>query len=353
MRARANIVRRQLRLLSTLGRHPRGLSSERLAKELGASRATIDRDLATLRDSAIATIHRKRIGGEVWHVLDGLPLSISITPGQLAALRLARSSLGALEASATTRELDALLGATSPPSRSRIAVVPKRRRPSTPLAIIETALDRGQRLDLVARVASRGGGTSRYTVDPLALRVVDGDAYLHAWAIERGGVRTFKLDRIQSAVPTGESVEERPEIDVDALFESAVKAWSGEHVTVRVRIVRAAAWAVGEYPLVGDQRIVHEADGSVIVEAHVAGLVEVSRWVLGWGKNAEVLSPPALREAMRAELDSALAHYRDGTLRTEPRTLMSGPDAPTPAAAPKSPPRSTARTTQVRERART
>jgi len=169
----------------------------------------------------------------------------------------------------------------------------------------------------------------------------------------RGAVRTFKLERIVSATPTGEPVEERPEIDVDELFESSVKTWSGDRITVRIRIVAAAAWALREYPLVGSQHVVHEPDGSAILEAEVFGLVEVSRWVLRWGKNAEALSPPALREAIRAELEGALSAYREPRRDQSRAHMVSGPDDAPPAAPPSTSSRSTARTTQVREKRRT
>jgi len=48
-----------------------------------------------------------------------------------------------------------------------------------------------------------------------------------------------------------------------------------------------------------------EPDGDcVVVRARVAGLEEVTRWVLRWGKDAEVLEPPALRERLRAEVQA-------------------------------------------------
>lgn len=98
----------------------------------------------------------------------------------------------------------------------------------------------------------------------------------------------------------------------DALFASAVKTWQGDETRVRVRIAAEAAWSVGEYPLVAGQLVFHEPDGAVIVEADVAGLVEVSRWVLSWGRHAEALEPAALRERVRGELSVALGRYGEG-----------------------------------------
>lgn len=302
-----------------------------------------------MRTSGLATIHRKRIGGEVWHVLDGVPLPISITPAQISALRLARMSLSALADTALLKELDALIGDATQP-HPRIAIVSRHRPSNSALSTIEAALDRGRRLSIEATIASRGGASQRYTVDPLALRLVHGDAYLHAWAVERGSVRTFKVDRIRSAAFTGEHVEEHADVDVDALFESAVKTWSGDRIVVRIRIVASAAWAVREYPIVDNQHVVREPDGSAIVEAEVAGLVEVTRWVLRWGKHAEALSPPALREAVRSELEGALASYDAHPSDRVRSNNVSDPEVPPPPAMTTARTRSTTRTTQVRGR---
>jgi predicted DNA-binding transcriptional regulator YafY len=347
------ILGRRHRLLLALAAHPRGLSSERLAQLLRSSRPTVDRDLAALRRD-VATIDRRRMGGEVWHVLRGMSLSLSLLPAQVAALRLAREALSSLRGTSLADELDTILaGAPSPSTdapvrRVRVTRAGATRRPDV-MTAVGLALDRGQRVRITTLVASRGGARGHYTLDPLALRVVDGTAYLDGFALERGELRTFKVERIERVEPTGERADPHPDIDLDALFASAVKTWTGDATRVRVRIASEAAWAVPEYRLSPEQQLVREPDGSVIVEATVAGLVEVTRWVLSWGRHAEALEPPALRAAVRAELDGALDRYEGQEDRS---TKLSGPTTSRPADPAPNTLRSTARTTQVRGRAR-
>ena len=347
------ILGRRHRLLVALAAHPRGLSSERLSQFLRSSRPTVDRDLAALRRD-VATIDRRRVGGEVWHVLRGMSLSISLLPSQIAALRLAREALASLRGTSLADEIDSILASAplvssdTAPRRVRVARAGAARRPDV-MTALGLALDRGQRVRITTLVASRGGARGHYTLDPLALRVVDGTAYLDGFALERGELRTFKVERIERVDLTGEPAAPHPDIDLDALFASAVKTWTGDATRVRVRIASEAAWAVPEYRLSPEQQLVREPDGSVIVEATVAGLVEVTRWVLSWGRHAEALEPPALRAAAHAELHGALERYAD-TQRRSPK--LSGPTSPRPAEAATSTPRSTARTTQVRGRAR-
>jgi predicted DNA-binding transcriptional regulator YafY len=52
-----------------------------------------------------------------------------------------------------------------------------------------------------------------------------------------------------------------------------------------------------------------DKDGSVVLAMEVGGLVEVMSWVLGFGRQAEVLEPPHLREAVAEELAATAGKY--------------------------------------------
>jgi proteasome accessory factor B len=57
------------------------------------------------------------------------------------------------------------------------------------------------------------------------------------------------------------------------------------------------------------QRIKKLKNGSVEVTFHAGGLDEIAWWVLGWGKEAKVLSPPKLVKIMIDQLSKSLKHY--------------------------------------------
>jgi proteasome accessory factor B len=305
------VLGRQLRLLRVLGEHRGGLSSQKLAERLKVSRPTVDRDLKALRDHVGIAIARKRVTGEVRHVLEGAPLALAATPTERAALQLAYHALASLTGTSARGALGALSEQLANEATPHVRVRPPHREPIAPnvLASLERAMQTGRRVRVRARVAKHGGRPTTYHLDPLAIRSSGLDPYLDAWAVERGALRTFKIARIEEVEVLAERADEHPDVDLDALFASAVKTWQGDETRVRVRIASEAAWSVREYPLVAGQLVFHEPDGAVIVEADVAGLVEVSRWVLSWGRHAEVLEPAALRERVREELSVALGRY--------------------------------------------
>lgn len=316
------IIARQFRILLELNRHPLGLGAETLAKRIGVSRATVNRDLELLRRRVGLPIERVRRTGEVWHRLREMPVaSVAATPLQAAALRLAREALAPLRGTALVDQLDSLM-ALLPDAvvevRGLDVVGKSQRTAASIVAAIDLGMQERRRIEIVVRVAAHGGEERRYVLDPLLLRVVDDELYLFAWSHERRDTRTFKVARIRKATVRDEAAGDHPEVDRERAFAGAVKAWSGALQPVRVRIRPSVAWLAEEYPLVASQEVVREGDGSAVVHAEVAGLVESVRWVLSWGSNATVLDPPTLRAAVTRELRGALAGYEgeDGQVRS-------------------------------------
>lgn len=330
---------RQIRLLTLLSSTPRGLSSRRLAGELGCGRATIDRDLRLLRERVGVRIHPARVNGEVWHRLDGMPLRLAVTPAQLAALAFARDALAPLAGTELGREL-ASLAPSAPPARARRVGGPRAKHDASVTAVLDAAIVSGHRVRIETRIASRGGSRQTYVVEPITFHIAGGESYLDAWSIERDAFRTYKIARILRAEALPERAAPHTDVDLEAVFANAVKTWSGELTRVRIRIAGEVAWIVPEYALVASQTITPQPDGSVIVEAEVAGMVEASRWTLGWGRNAQALEPSELRDLVLEELRGALAGY------SGPLTIVSEVPRRTPTAPRHSGPRS--RTTQVR-----
>jgi len=57
------------------------------------------------------------------------------------------------------------------------------------------------------------------------------------------------------------------------------------------------------------QEFSKDKDGSVLLTMEVGGLSEVMSWVFGFGRQAEVLEPAHLREAVAEEIDAAATKY--------------------------------------------
>jgi predicted DNA-binding transcriptional regulator YafY len=229
---------------------------------------------------------------------------------QIAALRLARHELEPLAGAALVSELDAFLETLRPNEpQQTLRFAPRSSGQPDLLKAVDRALHYGRRARIEYRAASRNGASSFVHIEPLLLNVAEGEPYLRAYCVERAAERTYKVARIAQFELTNERATYRPAQAPGEAFARSIKAWSGEVVTVKIRLDPEVAWRAQEYRLMPDQTLEPAPGGSVIVTARVSGIVEATHWVLSWGGAAEALEPPALRRATRAALAKALAKY--------------------------------------------
>lgn len=311
-RGKATLVR-QWGLLELLRPSKRGLTARDILARSGIRRATLYRDLATLREAGVP-LQSETVNGEVRHSLWGHdlpPLGPSIL--QIAALRLARRALVGLEGTSATAELDKLLSGYTLAGSSPEAIVLAKQRVSAPKVVKQ--LDRAvaaQRRTRILYRSAKAAAASWRNVDPLGMRFVGGHLYFIAHDDKRSAPVAFKLERISQVTLLAEKAVAHPEVDLHELFARSAKAWIGEHVDVVIRLSPTVArFARDEYRLVPDQTLQERRDGSVLLRARVAGIAEPMRWVLAWGKEAEALEPKELRAAVAAEVRAAAARYRD------------------------------------------
>lgn len=308
---RGRIVR-LWRLVEALHGAPRGMSNAQLMRRTGGSRATLYRDLTVLKAAGVPVV-TDTVNSEARHRLEhGDMPALNPTPLQLFALGVARSVLAPLEGLSLVRELDALLGHTrgSGPAVLPLSIAPAAASPSPEAtAAVEEALQSRRRLSFGYQSPKSEIAQPR-VVDPIGLRAVEGHLYLVAFDVSKRGARTFKLPRMRDVVVLAEAAESHPEVDEEALFADSVKAWAGPSHDVVIKIPARLAGVAAEWPLIAGQEVHDQGDGSALVRARVAGLIEAMRWVLRWGADAEVVAPAELRERVADELRRALTAYR-------------------------------------------
>ena len=98
--------------------------------------------------------------------------------------------------------------------------------------------------------------------------------------------------------------EVRNGFDLKAFFDRAWGIIQGDLVTVRVVFSSRVARYIRERLWHPSQRFRDLPDGRLEVTLRVADTLEVRRWILGHGTDAEVMEPDGLREALRQEAES-------------------------------------------------
>ena len=156
------------------------------------------------------------------------------------------------------------------------------------------------------RMTYRSAGKTRpreIIVDPYFLEpsAAGFATYLIGHSHTHGGMRTFKVERIISADVQPRAFELPPGLDVDSLLASAWGVVWGEGQVVKLRFSPKAAWRAKESRWHPTQTIDDLDDGGCLMTLTVGSLLEVGRWVRGWGDAVEVLAPAELREELRGE----------------------------------------------------
>lgn len=150
----------------------------------------------------------------------------------------------------------------------------------------------------------------RRKVRPYHVGQIENGWYLIGHDTTRGGERTFALQRISDLEVLRDKFQRPEKFDVREHFGGSFGVWSYAEAKsarhdVRIRFEGYAARIITERRWHPSQELVMEGGRSNTVELRLklAGLEEVTRWVLSWGSKAEVLDPPALKERVRAEIE--------------------------------------------------
>ena len=322
------VLKRQWLLIELLANRKRGLSVRHLIEHCGTTKSTLYRDIAVLREIGIP-IESDHHNGEARYTLWGHSLPpLGPSALQIASLRLARRAMVGLEGTSAAAELDKLLEGYARAGSSPDVISFAKQRVLAPDLVKK--LDRAIHTQRRTRIRYRSANARTpewRTVDPLCVRCARGHLYFVAYDDKRRNYIPFKLDRLTAVDLLPAKAASHPDFDADSLFARSAKIWTGPEVHVRVRLTPQVARFANEYPLVPDQVIEDEPDGSRIIHARVAGVTEAMRWVLSWGKEAEALEPAELRAAVAAEVTGAAERYRpraESTSRRSGRLTRSG-----------------------------
>jgi predicted DNA-binding transcriptional regulator YafY len=142
---------------------------------------------------------------------------------------------------------------------------------------------------------------NRRQVDPYHLTVFDGGFYLVGYCHLRKVERIFAVERIRELKALATRFDVRPGFNAEEYLKHAWGIIKGEIVPVTVILSRSVARYIRDRLWHPSQKLRELPDGRVELSLRVADTLEVRRWILGYGPDAEVVEPAGLREALRRE----------------------------------------------------
>ena len=156
----------------------------------------------------------------------------------------------------------------------------------------------GNRLKLLY-YSARSEKEKQIVFDPYAITFRRHAWYIVGYSAEHKEIIQLKIIRIRELAETDENFEPPVDFSAEEFYRKSWEVWAGEsEVEVRVRFSAKVAPIIKETRRHPQQQVEELPDGGIIYSVRVAGIREISFWILGWGVEAEVLGPPELIEQM-------------------------------------------------------
>lgn len=303
----------------------RAMTVNDLAQQFGITRRQVYRELQRIEEEGHPLTQSSDTGERTWQLplgYNGLP-PITLSPYELMSLHLARAHFSYLKGTPFAEELNSAIAkvAASLPARTAnhldriVQTFAPLQRPLRYYAKKNDLLRNLRKallLQLTVAITYKKPDVSKasiYQVDPYALVLYEQGLYVAGYSHRSRGERLFAVDRIKRItltedrfeIPASYSSAERYTKQFGLITEppEEVKIWFSRDVA---HLMQERRW----HPT---QRTKKLKNGSVQVTFHAGGLDEIAWWVLSWGKEAKVLSPPKLVEIITDQLSTSLKRY--------------------------------------------
>ena len=305
----------------------RAVSFAEIMEQLGASRPTVFRDIAFLRNRIGLPIVHDRDSGVYRldrsagrHEMPGMWFSAA----EIHALLSMQSLLGSFDSGGLLSEyveplrqrLIDMLGSADDSADEigrRIRILSAAARPYAPQHFqhIAAALMERRRLNIEYSARSKGD-TSQREISPQRLTHYRDNWYLDAWCHLRDELRSFAVDAIKTVKTMDAVAREIPEAQLDAALGAGYGIFAGAEVQWATLIFtpERARWVAAEHwhP---EQQGVFLDDGSYQLRLPYSNDPELIMDVLKYGPDCEVVAPVGLREKVVVLLKAAVGRYGD------------------------------------------
>jgi proteasome accessory factor B len=253
---------------------------------------------------------------------------LDLTSGELfglVALRSFGASIGGAIGSSIDEITEKLLGSAGRGAKARV-------ESPSPVAfrLSEIRLDEGGErafaLLSAAERASRSvqfvyqdkeGNRSTRAIDPYGFIVSAGRIYCVGYDHARKAMRTFAVDNVAEVETLARTFTKPDDFNVEEYAAASISGvmTSSDLTEVRVRFEARVAKAAIAARVVAERQIERDGSGAVDITYRVADVDELVRWVLGWGAQAEVVSPLELRARIGALADDIARKYHESKSR--------------------------------------
>jgi predicted DNA-binding transcriptional regulator YafY len=305
----------------------RRITAAQLAAELEVSVRTARRDLEALSMAGVPVYAQRGTGGG-WSLIGGGRTDLTgLNAAEARALFLLLGPAARIDPTARgalrklVQALPETFRADASSAASAVVVDParwgRRREPLPPyVELLQRALIDGVQVRMT--YSARKGSVRERIVHPLGLIEKGSSWYLVADT--DAGRRSFRLDRIESAVSTGQPVVRPHGFDLAREWESVVASVEARRRRIRAVVRVDSARVPGLRAQFGDDLAWDGAapagDSRGEVRIHGASAEILANELAGWGDDIEVVRPGSVRAALARIGGELVARYGEKPGRT-------------------------------------
>lgn len=325
------VLKRQWDMMHLLAMTRPGYTLEELATKFVVSEKTIKRDLKTLEYVFGPLRSKNEAHGRKRYCFDKTPFTFGLTldRDELLAIYVGQELMTPLRGTyfwddlqRSREKIKGILREETVKYAERVAPFFRRFEPvelqyndQMRKLIDQTLISMVDSCALRIRYRSIKARRSKtYDIYPYNFVYWNTSIYLIGYCCRDHKIKIWKVDRLYDAKTLPKHKFSRMDFDVDKFLSNAVAPYVGETPVeiVTIRFTGYAARIITEEKLRSIQDIKHEPSGAVVVQVKTETGKSFTRWILGYGRHAEILAPNSLRQKFLAELNSVQDLYRHG-----------------------------------------
>jgi predicted DNA-binding transcriptional regulator YafY len=309
----------RLLYILNLIRSRKNLNADSLAIECGVTARTIYRDIISLSEANVPIYYDNGYKYASGNFLP--PLNFDIN--EYLVLKKVLDSTP-LTKSSNYRQLVKSIKSKIDSGISPIVKKQKLTTPDTTQVSIKTTMSEDFSSEFFAKVEngirhhnllemkynSVESGIMKRDVEPYFLIFIDRAFYFVGYCYIRKQLRTFRIDRIVDIKLTDKKFVPRTNIDPVKYFENSWGVFSGEPVKVEAIFEGKAARVASLGRHHPNEVIKPLKGGRIKYTVTVAGVEEISRWLLGFGSDVTVIKPESLALKLKRTAQAILDNYK-------------------------------------------
>jgi len=298
-------VARLVKVWHILNQSPNGLTVDNIARLCDVSSKTTRRDLVALDLELGLPIWDKdaKYGILEGYVLPPIQFSLPEALNIFLAARLMLRYSNKYDPNAVSLFIK-LNSVMKPPLQDEIqktldwmGTLPNDQNLFTVLSTVAKGWIEGRCVEITYQGIGKGKPGKRviepYFIEPAAAGHA---SYVVGHCQKTNSLRTFKVERIKSAVLLKDCYTSPSDFNANHYFSNAMGIMVGESsIKVKLRFFDEIAEIIQETVWHPSQVFEVQDDGSVVMSLEVGDTWELFRWILSWGDKVEVIAPADLR----------------------------------------------------------